>query len=123
MQAILSFNEIAIPMSRGKSGRCDGFSLMEMMVVLAITALAIAVAMPVYKRSATAQKLEVQAREIAALMRYGRTLAIRDTARSGRYRRQAARWDRGASATADLASSLRSPSSPRAGRLLPTPLR
>jgi len=60
------------------SKRCEGFTLFETLIVLAILALMIAVAMPMLKRSAPDRELKSQAQEIAALLRYGRTLAIRD---------------------------------------------
>lgn len=67
----------------GKLDRNEGFSLLETVVVLAILALVMAVAMPLLKTSTPGRELRMQAQEIAALLRYGRTLAIRDNREVG----------------------------------------
>lgn len=66
-----------------KRERCEGFSLFEVLVVVAILALMIAAAMPLLKHSAHGREFRLQAQEIAALLRYGRTLAIRDNREIG----------------------------------------
>jgi general secretion pathway protein H len=66
--------------SRRHSG---GFSLFEIVVVLAIVTLLISVAAPLLRRSAPGHELRLKAQEIAALMRHGRTLAIRDNREVG----------------------------------------
>jgi general secretion pathway protein H len=57
---------------------CEGSTLFELLVVLAIITLAVALAAPRLDRSAPKANLSMRAQEIAALIRYARTLAIRN---------------------------------------------
>jgi general secretion pathway protein H len=68
--------------TRGQD-RCDGSTLFELLVVLAIMTLMIAAAMPLLSHSAPGRELRMRAQEIAALMRHARTLAIRDNREVG----------------------------------------
>lgn len=57
-------------------GRQAGFTLIEMVVVLAILALALAIALPWSRKSAEAGRIESVATEVSAYLRLARTRAI-----------------------------------------------
>ena len=66
-----------------KRSGCDGSTLFEMLVVLAIMTIMIAMAMPLMNGRAPGRDLRLKAQEIAAIMRHARTLAIRDNREIG----------------------------------------
>jgi general secretion pathway protein H len=69
------------------TGRDDGFTLAEMLVVLAILALAVAMVLPVSRQSLAARELTVLGGRIAAGLRQARIEAI------GKNRETAVRFD------------------------------
>jgi general secretion pathway protein H len=65
--------------SRAGSRRgCAGFTLLEILIVLAILGLAIALAVPVIGRTTPSLELRTTARSVAAALREARGLAIAD---------------------------------------------
>jgi general secretion pathway protein H len=63
--------------SRGSEA---GFTLVELLVVLAIMGVLIGLALPAFDRALTGTQTRHQAREVAALLREARSHAIRDDA-------------------------------------------
>ncbi len=57
-------------------GRTDGFTLLEVVIVILIMSLALAVTYPVMSRGSTALRLRASGRDLLNLMRYAREKAI-----------------------------------------------
>ncbi len=59
-----------------KSERTDGFSLLEVVIVVLIMSLALAVSYPLMSRGSTSLRLRASGRDLLNLMRYAREKAI-----------------------------------------------
>jgi general secretion pathway protein H len=60
----------------GDRARTDGFTLLELLVVLVILGLTVTLAVPVFTRAMPGVEAKAAAREVASLLRAARSLAI-----------------------------------------------